>query len=208
VANEQLVNATADLDENRVHSLVQEGLSAGVNPSDLLDDCRAGLGIVGRRFESGDYFLSDLMMAGEIFRSAAAVLGAQGGSSGPTKGVVIVGTVEGDIHDIGKDLVVTMLRAANYEVEDLGVDVPPATFVQKVRELHAPVVGMSGLITISFDSMKQVVTELEAEGLRDQVKVMIGGGPVTERVRRYVGADGFGEDAQAAVSFADQWIRN
>ncbi len=204
MANE-LALAMADLDEGKVQELVAAGLAAGTSPSQLLDECREGMTLIGQRFETGEYYLSDLIMAGEIFKTAAADLAAQGGSSGPTKGKVVMGTVKGDIHDIGKDIVVTMLRGANYEVTDLGVDVAPAQFVAAVRETGAPVVGMSGLLTISFDPMKETVAALRAAGL--PVKVMIGGGPVSEQVREYVGADALGADAQSAVTLAGQWLQ-
>ncbi len=205
MANE-LAMAMADLDEEKVQALVKAGLAGGVDPSALLNECREGMTLIGQRFETGEYYLSDLIMAGEIFKTAAADLAAQGGSSGPTKGKVVMGTVKGDIHDIGKDIVVTMLRGANYEVTDLGVDVPPAKFIEAVKETGAPVLGMSGLLTISFDPMKETVAALQAAGLRGRVKVMIGGGPVSEQVREYVGADALGVDAQAAVALAGQWL--
>ncbi len=200
----ELTMAMADLDEQKVQELVKAGLAAGVSPNALLDECREGMTLIGQRFETGEYFLSDLIMAGEIFKGAAADLAAQGGTSGPTRGKVVMGTVKGDIHDIGKDIVVTMLRGANYEVTDLGVDVEPTKFVAAVRETGATVVGMSGLLTISFDPMKETVAALKAAGL--PVKVMIGGGPVSEQVREYVGADALGVDAQAAVALAGQWL--
>jgi 5-methyltetrahydrofolate--homocysteine methyltransferase len=200
----ELVTAMADLDETRVQELVQDGLARGVSPTDLLDDCREGIGLVGKRFETEEYYLSDLIMAGEIFKAAAATLIAQPvGAGGPAKGKVGMGTVKGDIHDIGKDIVVTMLRGAGYDVTDLGVDVPPEKFVQAVRETGAPVVGMSGLLTISFDPMKETVAALKAAGL--PAKVMIGGGSLTEQVREYVGADALGANAQSAVALVDRW---
>lgn len=205
MANE-LVTAMADLDEAKVQSLVQAGLAAGANPAQLLDACREGMTLIGKRFESGEYFLSDLIMAGEIFKTSAAKLTAQpGAEAAKPKGVVVMGTVKGDIHDIGKDIVVTMLRGAGFQVEDLGVDVPAERFVEAVKESGATVVGMSGLLTISFDPMKEAVAALRQAGL--PVKVMIGGGPVTEQVRAYVGADALGVDAQAAVTLANQWAK-
>jgi methanogenic corrinoid protein MtbC1 len=203
MANE-LAMAMADLDEDKVRDLVQAGLAAGAGPNQLLDECREGMTLIGRRFETGEYFLSDLIMAGEIFKTAAATLTASGGGSGPGKGTVVVGTVKGDIHDIGKDIVVTMLRGAGYNVEDLGVDVPPAKFVECVQATGAQVVGLSGLLTTSFDPMKETVAALKAAGL--PARVMIGGGPVSEQVREYVGADALGADAQAAVALAAQWL--
>jgi 5-methyltetrahydrofolate--homocysteine methyltransferase len=200
----ELTMAMADLEEEKVQGLVKAGLAAGVSPNQLLEECREGMTLIGKRFESGEYFLSDLIMAGEIFKTAAAELTAHGGSGGPTKGKVVLGTVKGDIHDIGKDIVVTMLRGANYEVTDLGVDVPAAQFVEAARASGATVVGLSGLLTISFDPMKETVAALKAAGL--PVKVMIGGGPVSESVREYVGADALGLDAQAAVALVEQWL--
>jgi methylmalonyl-CoA mutase cobalamin-binding domain/chain len=204
MANE-LAMAIADLDEIKVQELVKAELAAGVSPTALLGECREGMTLIGKRFETGEYFLSDLIMAGEIFKTAAAELAARGGGAGgPAKGKVVVGTVKGDIHDIGKDIVVTMLRGAGYDVEDLGVDVAPAKFVEYARTTGATVVGLSGLLTTSFDPMKETVAALKAAGL--PVKVMIGGGPVSEQVRVYVGADALGLDAQEAVALVDRWI--
>jgi methanogenic corrinoid protein MtbC1 len=203
MANE-LATAVADLDEGKVQELIDAALAGGASPSALLDECRNGMILIGQRYESGEYFLSDLIMAGEIFKTAASGLAAHGGTGGLSKGTVVLGTVKGDIHDIGKDIVVTMLRGAGYDVEDLGVDVPAAKFIEAVKATGATVVGLSGLLTISFDPMKETVAALKATGL--PVKVMIGGGPITEQVRRYVGADALGADAQAAVALAGQWL--
>jgi 5-methyltetrahydrofolate--homocysteine methyltransferase len=201
----ELVTAMADLDEGKVQALVQAALAQGESPDQLLDNCREGIGLVGKRFEMGEYFLSDLIMAGEIFKAAAATLVAQpGGTGGPAKGKVVMGTVKGDIHDIGKDIVVTMLRGAGYEVIDLGVDVSPDKFVQAARDTGAPVVGMSGLVTISFDAMKDTIDALRAAKL--PVRTMIGGGPVDEMVRQFTGADAMGTTAQEAVNLCDKWI--
>lgn len=201
----ELAMAMADLEESKVQDLVQAGLAQGQSPAELLEECREGMSLIGKRFEAGEYFLSDLIMAGEIFKTAAATLAEKaGGSGGPSKGHVVLGTVKGDIHDIGKDIVVTMLRGAGYAVEDLGVDVPAAKFVESVRATGAQVVGLSGLLTILFDPMKETVAALKAAGL--MAKVMIGGGPITESVREYVGADALGHDAQEAVALCNQWI--
>ena len=124
-----------------------------------------------------------------------------------SRGKVVIGTVKGDIHDIGKDIVVSLLKAANYDVRDLGVDVPPQKVVDTVKETGATVVGLSGLLTIAFDSMKETVAALATAGLRSKVKVMIGGGFVSETVQHYAGADAWGTDAQAAVSLCNQWIK-
>ena len=205
--SDQLAIALADLEEATVLKLVQERLDAGDDPLAVVTSCREGMALVGKRYEAGEYFVSELIMAGEVFKQANALIGSRFQvDSSPTRGKVIVGTVKGDIHDIGKDIVVSLLKAANYEVHDLGVDVPPDKFVDAVRETGASVVGLSGLLTISFDSMKATVAALEATQVRSRVKVMIGGGPVTEQVRGYVGADAMGHDAQMAVTLCNQWI--
>ena len=162
---------------------------------------------VGRKFEEGTYFISDLMMAGEIFKQINALVGPQvSGSAGSSIDKVVAGTVKDDIHDIGKDLVVGMLQSANIEVTDLGVDVPPERFVEAVRKTGATVVSLSALLTVAFDSLKATVDAFVAAGLRDKVKIMIGGGPVDGTVCKYTGADNWGGDAQAAVTLAKGWL--
>jgi methanogenic corrinoid protein MtbC1 len=204
---ETLVQKLADLEEQEMSELVQKALDDGTDPGQILDACRRGMILVGERYESGEYFVSDLMMAAEIFRSASEILQpAMAGVSTEHKGKIVIGTVAGDIHDIGKDLVVSMLRAGGFEVHDLGVDVPPAKFVEKVKETDAQVVALSGLLTVGFDAMKETVGAVEQAGLRPGVKIMIGGGPVTETVRAYTGADAWGDSAQAAVSLATAWM--
>ncbi len=203
----QLVTAISDLEEEQVLELVNADLAAGVDPLAILNHCREGMALVGKRYEAGEYYVSDLIMAGEIFKEATAQVTARfGAESGEKRGKVVLGTVKGDIHDIGKDLVVSLLKAANYEVIDLGVDVPADLFVATVKESGAQVVGLSGLLTISFDAMKDTVAALDAAGLRPAVRVMIGGGPTTEQVREYTGADAHGSDAQAAVALVNGWI--
>jgi methanogenic corrinoid protein MtbC1 len=205
--SDQLATAISDLEEAAVAKLVQERLDAGEDPLAILASCREGMALIGKRFESCEYYVSELIMAGEIFKQANALLAPHfKAGSGKTRGSVVVGTVKGDIHDIGKDLVVSMLKAANYDVTDLGVDVPPEKFVEAVKNTGSSVVGLSGLLTVGFESMKETVTALDAAGLRPKVKVMIGGGSVTEQVRTYAGADAMGADAQMAVTLCNQWI--
>jgi methanogenic corrinoid protein MtbC1 len=205
--SEQLKKALSDLEEEAALKLVQERLDASDDPMVILAACREGMSEVGERYEANEYYVSDLLMAGEIFKQAVAMIGTNFKTDGgPKRGTVVVGTVQGDIHDIGKDIVVSLLQAGNYNVIDLGVDVPPAKFVDAVRESGAAVVGLSGLLTIAFDAMKDTVDALSAAGLRSNVKVMLGGGSVTEQVREFAGADALGDDAQAAVSLCNQWI--
>lgn len=199
--------ALAGLEEEQALRLVEAALGEGVPALELLRSCQAGMVEVGRRFEAQEYFVSDLMMSGEIFKQISALLEPGLKSSGAeSAGRIVIGTVQGDIHDIGKDIVVTMLKSANFEVLDLGVDVPPARFVAALKESGATVLGLSGLLTLAFDSMKKTVALLSEEGLRERVRVMIGGGPVDASVCRIVGADEWGADAQQAVRLAKQWL--
>jgi methanogenic corrinoid protein MtbC1 len=187
--------------------LAKEALDAGVPALDILKACQEGMLEVGSRFESKEYFVSDLMMSGEIFKQVSSLL-APGLKTGAPQcsGKVVFGTVKGDIHDIGKDIVVNMLKSANLEVIDLGVDVPPQRFVEALQQSGASVLGMSGLLTLTFDSMKATVAALSAAGMRSDIKVMIGGGPVNASVCKFVGADDWGADAQKAVRLAKNWL--
>jgi len=206
--SDQLATAMADLEESTVLNLVRQRLDAGDNPMAILASCREGMTQVGKRFEKCEYFISELIMAAEIFKQASALLSSRLKTDViGSRGKVVIGTVKGDIHDIGKDIVVSLLKAANYDVRDLGVDVPPQKVVDAVKETGATVVGLSGLLTIAFESMKETVAALAAAGLRSKVKVMIGGGFVSETVQQYAGADAWGTDAQAAVSLCNQWIK-
>ncbi len=205
--SEPLKQALSNLEEEAVLKLVQERLTAGDGALDIMGDLREGMAQVGKRYETNEYYVSDLIMAGEVFKEAMALIGAKFTTDGgASRGTVVIGTVKGDIHDIGKDIVVSLLKAGNYNVVDLGVDVPAAKFVEAVQQSGAGVVGLSGLLTISFDSMKEAVSALSAAGLRSKVKVMIGGGPVTDQVREYAGADAIGADAQAAVNLCNGWF--
>ncbi len=205
--SDQLKQALSDLEEETVLNIVRERLEAGEAPLTIVANCREGMADVGRRYESQEYYISELIMAGEIFKQAMSMIGEKFQvDAGPKRGSVVIGTVKGDIHDIGKNIVVSLLEAGNYKVIDLGVDVPAERFVKAVKESDATVVGLSGLLTISFDSMKETVAALSAAGLRSKVKVMVGGGSVTEQVCAYVGADALGNDAQAAVSLCERWI--
>ena len=203
-----LVNTLADLKEQEVIKIVKDRLSAGEEPLKILDDARKAMGIVGKRFADGQYFIPDLVYSGEILKAVTEMVKPKLTKAVETKrlGKVVFGTVAGDIHDIGKDIVVFMLDVSGFEVFDLGVDVPAQKFVDKIKESGAPIVGLSGFLTLAFDSMKQTVEAIKDAGLRDKVKVMIGGGQITDEVRKYTGADAFGKDAMAGVSLAKKWI--
>lgn len=202
-----IVQKLADLEEEAFLGLVRQELEAGVDPLTILESCRKGMVLVGKRFEENIYFISDLMMAGEMFKQATNILAPKMKLSGEAnRGKVVMGTVKGDIHDIGKDLVVGLLKAANYEVYDLGVDVAPERFVEVLKETKAPVLGLSALITTAFESMKDTVDALIEAGIRSQVKIMIGGGPINQDVVIYSGADDWGADAQEAVTLCNRFM--
>lgn len=197
----------ADLEEEAFLNEVRRALDAGADSMTILEYCRAGMVLVGKRFEENTYFISDLMMAGELFKQATHILGAKIQLSGDaSRGKVVVGTVKGDIHDIGKDLVVGMLKAANYNVYDLGVDVPPEKFIEVLKETGAPVLALSALITTAFESMKDTVAAIKEVGIRSKVRIMIGGGPVNQEVVEYSGADDWGADAQEAVTLCNRFM--
>ena len=198
----------ADLDEEGTLAAVRQELAAGKEPLAVLDACREGMIQVGKRYETGEYFVSDLMLASEIFKQTAEILSpVMTTTATATKGRVVIGTVQGDIHDIGKDLVVNMVKANGYEVTDLGVDVPPEKFIATLKETGATVLGLSGLLTIGYDAMKRTITAVDEAGLRSAVRVMIGGGPINAEVCKYTGADAWGRDAQGAVALCEEWLK-
>lgn len=205
--DDDLTLAIADLDEQAAMVMARQRLDAGQDPLSILDACRRGMIMVGEYFQAGDYFISELILSGAVFKQVAAMVEPHLSTSiQASRGVVVMGTVKGDIHDIGKDLVVVLLKAANFDIHDLGVDVPPQRFVEVVQKTGAPVLGLSALLTTSLPSMKATVAAVEHAGLRSRVKIMVGGGPTDERVREHVGADAWGADAQAAVDLCDQWM--
>ncbi len=206
---ERLSQALAELEEDEVLEIVQAELARGTDPMSITRACQAGMTQVGDRFEIGEYFVSDLMMSSVIFKQVGSILEPVLTSDAQvTGGTVVIGTVQGDIHDIGKDIVVNMLKSANFEVIDLGVDVPADRFVDALRETGASVVCLAGLLTLAFDSMALTITAIKDAGLGDHVKIMVGGGPVDGRVCEVVGADDWGADAQAAVRLAKTWLES
>ena len=204
---EDLVTTLADLKEKDALKIVEDRLSAGEEPLKILDDARLAVEIVGKRFADSEYFIPDLIYSGVILKAIIDMVKPKLAKEAEVKriGKVIIGTVAGDIHDIGKKIVVFMLDVNGFEVYDLGVDVPPQKFVEKVKESGAPIVGLSGFLSLAYDSMKQTVEALKDAGLRDKVKVMIGGHRVSEEIRKYTGADAYGEDAMVGVSLAKKW---
>jgi trimethylamine corrinoid protein len=197
----------ADLKEEEALKIVNDRLKADEDPLRILDDARRGMEVVGERFARGEYFIPDLIYSGEILKQISEIVKPQIKQSAGAKkrGKVIIGTVAGDIHDIGKDIVAFMLDVNGFEVNDLGVDVPAEKFVTHIKQSGAPIVGLSGFLTLAYDSMKQTITAITDAGLRDKVKIMIGGGQITEEIRKYTGADAYGKDAMEGVSLAKKW---
>jgi 5-methyltetrahydrofolate--homocysteine methyltransferase len=205
--SQKLVDAIADMREDDALRITEEMLKAGTDPLDVLEACRKAMEVVGQRFEAGDCFVPELILAGEMLKQIsekARPLMKEQAVFAKKLGKVVIGTVEGDIHDIAKDIVAFMLDVNGFEVTDLGVDVPPARFVEAAKETGATIIGLSGFLTLAYDPMKATVEALRKAGLHG-VKVMIGGGQIDEQIRQYTGADAYGRDAMAAVALAKQW---
>jgi len=205
---EELTQAVVDMREDDALAIVDRLLAEGADPVGILDDCKRAMDVIGERFACGEAFIPELIMAGEIMQAISGKLKPHLASA-PVEaklGVVIIGTVEGDIHDIGKDIVATMLDIAGFDVVDLGVDVKVAAFIDAAREKNAEIIAMSCLLTSAIDAMKRVVGAAGEAGIRGDVRLMVGGAPITEQIVAYTGADGFGKDAVAAVELAKQWI--
>lgn len=207
----QLVEWLADMNEDDALPLAKRMLlEQGADPMRVLNLCRAAMDVVGKRFEEGEYFLPELVLAGEMLDQIGAIakplIKQQGGGASQTHGKVLIGTVHGDLHDIGKNIVTFMLDINGFEVKDIGVDVPVQKFIEEIRSFQPQVVGLSGFLTLAFDSMKETISAFEAAGVRDEFKVMIGGGQIDETVRGYTGADAFGVNAVEAVSLCREWM--
>jgi len=194
----------------RARELAREALTCGAGAADVLEHgFLAGIREVGKQYEQGKMFLPDMMAAAEAMRAAAGVLDQAfkaAGQNRPSDGTVILGTTKGDIHEIGKALVATLLAANGFRVHDLGVDVPAEVFAAKARELQADIVGVSALLTTTMEGQRAVVEALQRAGLRPRVKIIIGGAPVTRRWAEEIGADGFGKDAFSAVTLARELL--
>jgi len=204
-----LIDAIADMREQDALKIADEMLASGADPLAVLDACHEAMAAIGQRFEEGTYFLPELLLAGEMLGQISDKvkprLQAQAGAQ-KKLGRVVIGTVKGDIHDIGKNIVTFLLDANGFEVRDLGVDVSPLKFVEAIRDFRPQVVGLSGFLTLAFDAMKETVEAIKAAGLRDGVKIMIGGGQVNDKIQEYAGADAYGKDAVTGVTLAKKWV--
>ena len=205
---ESLVQAMVDMKETEALEIAKQLVEEGTDPVLLLDACSSAMEAVGERFEKGEYFLPHLMMAGEMLKQISEMIKPliTEEQSKAGRGKVLVGTVEGDIHDIGKNIVTFLLEANGFEVRDIGIDQPPEKFVEAIKDFQPEVVGMSGLLTLAFESMKKTVQAIDDAGLRDKVRIIIGGGQITEQVKEFTGADAWAEDALAGVRLTKEWI--
>lgn len=206
--SQSLIDAITDMREEEALKLTAEMLDGGTDPLSVLEACRKAMETIGQRYEDGTYFLPELILAGEMMNQISELIKPKLSASAEVKrlGKVLIGTVQGDIHDIGKDTVSFMLDVNGFEVRDLGVDVSAQKFVEAIREFQPRVVGLSGFLTLAFDAMKDTVAAISEAGLRDSVKIMIGGGQIDEQVRQHTGADAYGKDAMTAVNLAKGWI--
>ena len=198
----ELSEALRDLKEDEVYRLVDQQIDQGVSPLEIIAACNAGMTAVGELFSSSVYFISQLIYSAEILKNVMKKLEPilAGAETAESRGTVVIGTVKGDIHDIGKNIVATLLEGSGFEVLDLGVDVAPEKFAAALQETRAKILGLSALLTTTYPAMKTAVKALERAGIRDRVKVIIGGAPCNEQVREFSGADYYAPDAVAGVN--------
>ncbi|MCX7175933.1 MAG: cobalamin-dependent protein [Proteobacteria bacterium] len=208
---QQLVDWLADMNEDDALSLARQMLLEDEkDPLRVMELCRMAMDIVGKRFEEGEYFLPELVLAGEMLESIGAIakplIKQVPGEVAKKLGRVLIGTVHGDLHDIGKNIVSFMLDINGFDVKDIGIDVPVKTFIQEIKDYQPDVVALSGFLTLAFESMKETIASFEHEDMRGKFKIMIGGGQIDETVRAYTGADAYGRNAVEAVNLCKNWL--
>jgi len=207
----ELTRAVGELDEEKVTEMLTEFVNSKPTEEEaqkVVNACQQGMGTVGDLFEKGEYFVGDLIFAGELLTEAINILKPViGGKSESKVGTIVLGTVHGDLHDIGKNIFRSMAEAAGFVVYDLGIDQPVENFVEKVKEVKPEIVGLSGVLTLAIESMKDTIDGLKQAGLRDKVKVIIGGNPVTKEACEYVGADAFTTNAAEGVKICQGWVK-
>ena len=207
--NKDLNNAIVELREEDALRIVKEMIQSGENPSNIVETCKDAMVQIGELFARKEYFLSELVMSGEIFKEIMNFLEPKlQNITDNTKiiGKIVIGTVKGDIHYLGKNIAIGMLKGNGFEVYDLGVDVPPEKFIEKVKELKPDILGMSCVISIGWNSLKDTVNALKKAGLRNKVKVILGGGGISEDVVKFAGTDAFIADAIKGVEICKRWV--
>jgi 5-methyltetrahydrofolate--homocysteine methyltransferase len=205
---QELSDGIVKLDRDKVYALVQKALDDGENPIKIIESAQKGMEIVGDKFNAGEFYLAELMLSAKIFQTLVEMINPVLSQS-PSKskvGTILLATPEGDIHDLGKNIVATMFAANGWEVVDMGVDVPADQIVSKTAELAPDILGLSCLLTTAFSSIKQTVDSLAARGLRDKIKLVIGGGVTNESTRAFVGADFQCTDVMDGLAFCKQSI--
>lgn len=203
---EKLVNTMADLDEDVLFDAIRSAIDAGTPTDEIMASLQEGMSEVGRRFQSQEYFLTDLILSGELFKESVEILGLSEEENTNHIGTFLIGTVYSDIHDIGKNIVVSVLKSNGFKVIDIGINVPKDDFVKAVREEKPQIIGISCLLTTAFDHMRDLIAALKAEGLTEGRFVIIGGGPVDEHTAQYTGADDFCNNAQDGVMKARKFL--
>ena len=200
ISRDKIVEAIIELDEQVALELADEMMKEGTDPVEILERCREGMSIVGEKFESGDFFLSEMIMAAEIFNQIMDIIRPHLKSTVcESKGKILIGTVEGDVHDIGKNIAIALLEAEGFDIIDLGVDVPPSTFVEAIKEHEPDIVGMSSLLTVALETTKQTIEAITEAGLRDKVKIIIGGGRIDTHATEYIKPDASTDNAALGV---------
>ncbi|MCI1946381.1 MAG: cobalamin-dependent protein [Clostridium luticellarii] len=202
--SKKLVDAMANLDEDVVLSEVKELKEKETAPLEIIAYLQEGMSIVGKKFEEGEYFLSELIMSAEIFKEASELIGGMDEAGNYQYGKFIIGTIYDDIHDIGKNIVSTVMRSNGFEVIDLGVDVPTSKYIEAIKKYKPKVIGISCLLTTCFNNIRECIKTIEDAGLRKDLKILIGGGPVDEATGKYANADMVCKDAQQTVDFCKQ----
>jgi 5-methyltetrahydrofolate--homocysteine methyltransferase len=207
----RLTKNLVELERDQVLSEVKERLSKGEDPMKIFEECKQGMELVGEKYKNKEYFLAELMLSGDLFREATEMIEPYLGEKkkeGDIKGKIILATIQGDIHDLGKNILATLLKLERFEVYDLGVDVSPDIVVEKVKEIQPDFLGFSALLTVTFDPMKEVIDKLKEAGLRDKLKIMVGGGITTMLVKDYIGADFQTIDAVQGVQYCLELIKS
>ena len=204
---DKLCKFLLNFDINGIQDVSRRVIETGIPLTKVIEAVTKGMSIVGEKYEQGEFFLSDLIMAGETMKEAMKIFGPHlKAAKFKARGAIVIGTVQGDLHDIGKNIVVTMLTGVGFEVHDLGVDVPPNKFVGAVREIKPDILGMSALLSSTAPMMKTVIDNLKENDLRDGVKVIVGGAPLTEKYAKQIGADAYAEDAVQGVETCKKWM--